>query len=632
MSIENGDDRDSIDSNLDTSRRRLIEALGVGVTLGVAGCQTDTRNTGTNQPNQAQDQQQDQTQGGRADAGFVMPTKWNPQNFHFNPFSTTNRWPIYTRWVAYAMPMALSQKTGEILPFLVQDFSVEDNVLTLNLSDQYGWSNGDQVTSEDWKMWFGIRDYLKPSDSRTWEAIETPDDTTLRLTRAAGPINGRLFAAQELYGIHSYLYTPRAMYREYYDRFQDAEGNESQRNNIMADLQEWTPGLDEAVFSGPYKVTKLGGTKAILEPNENHPYAESKNWQRTEFQYADSMQVLKQLQYQGQVDAAGAYLPSQLSLIPDKYKQLSGFKNVVTGVALEKNQKHLRNRKVRKALSYLIDREQVASNILGQTGIGTTVTLETGVQPHVLSNWLNEKERQNMENYGSGSRPERAAELLRSAGYTKQDGDWFDPDGERMSLPFVSQSGRPQFTSIGQTFSSTLSEFGIQSEHRTRSGSTYESSVRSEHDFTLAAEQYGRFQPHPYFSYVHHLYGDKSRSVWVSDSYLENFEEPWLARAEYEVPYPIGDPDGDLQNVNVHEKIDNLFGSQSEEEAQELVSELSWIWNQLVPHLGCVSEGQYNWINAEKWSFPWENEKLASAWILQYRMHHMDELSYSGQS
>jgi hypothetical protein len=75
------------------------------------------------------------------------------------------------------------------------------------------------------------------------------------------------------------------------------------------------------------------------------------------------------------------------------------------------------------------------------------------------------------------------------------------------------------------------------------------------------------------------------------------------------VPYPIGDPSGDLKAVDVTTKIDELATAMESEAEQSLIRELSWIYNQHLPRLPLMNGVRRVFMNRDGWSFPKRDSK-----------------------
>jgi peptide/nickel transport system substrate-binding protein len=83
----------------------------------------------------------------------------------------------------------------------------------------------------------------------------------------------------------------------------------------------------------------------------------------------------------------------------------------------------------------------------------------------------------------------------------------------------------------------------------------------------------------------------------------------WNTPAELEVPMPVGDPDGDLETINVHERTAEL-PSLAGDELEETVTTLSWAFNQTLPVIPLVTEngGFVYW--TDRWEYPDREEAI----------------------
>jgi hypothetical protein len=74
------------------------------------------------------------------------------------------------------------------------------------------------------------------------------------------------------------------------------------------------------------------------------------------------------------------------------------------------------------------------------------------------------------------------------------------------------------------------------------------------------------------------------------------------------VPYPIGDSEGDLKEVDVSEKVSELAVSDGEKRA-ELVRELAWIYNQTIPRIPLALIDRMRFVNTKEWEYPAKDAK-----------------------
>jgi ABC-type transport system substrate-binding protein len=149
-----------------------------------------------------------------------------------------------------------------------------------------------------------------------------------------------------------------------------------------------------------------------------------------------------------------------------------------------------------------------------------------------------------------------------------------------------------------QTATQTLSEFGIDAQTTLQEKAAYGSDIEAS-DFTLAINVWGSFSQsrHPYASFSD-VFGEGRARVG-------NFDP-----SAVEVPYPIGEPAGELRTVDVESKIEQL-GSASPDEQGALIEELAWIYNQALPRLPLLVPVSQAWLTTDDWEVP----PKASEWM-----------------
>jgi peptide/nickel transport system substrate-binding protein len=112
--------------------------------------------------------------------------------------------------------------------------------------------------------------------------------------------------------------------------------------------------------------------------------------------------------------------------------------------------------RVRKAIAYAIDRENIVENILMQRA---SVSDDTGFTPGL--EWRNN----DLEGYSYDV--QKAKDLLAEAGWEDTDGDGIiDKDGKKFSITLYTWPQRPALPSLAQAVQSMLDDIGIEAEVR----------------------------------------------------------------------------------------------------------------------------------------------------------------------
>jgi ABC-type transport system substrate-binding protein len=183
-------------------------------------------------------------------------------------------------------------------------------------------------------------------------------------------------------------------------------------------------------------------------------------------------------------------------------------------------------------------------------------------------------------------------------GSTSADGNgvWYTPSGDRLTIE-VKAPSNGTWPLNAQTTVDTLTGFGIESQAVLREKAAYGEDYRTG-SFTLAVHNWGIFSQNRYpFTFF-------SREFGSDRGKIGNFD-PTAMR----VPYPVGDPGGSLETVNVEEKIQRL-GRASDDEQSDLVRELAWIYNQTLPRLPLMVGISRTWLTEDDWTIPERSNQL----------------------
>jgi hypothetical protein len=143
-----------------------------------------------------------------------------------------------------------------------------------------------------------------------------------------------------------------------------------------------------------------------------------------------------------------------------------------------------------------------------------------------------------------------------------------------------------------QTASTTLTNIGLQVDARVMEGAAFGERVE-QGDIELAINAWGAFGGgwHPYNFF--------SQEFTESDN-----ERQHIDLTSVDVPYPVGNPDGDLETVDVTAKINALGEADSSEAANALLTELAWIYNQYLPRLPLMNGVTRRFLSRDGWEFP----------------------------
>jgi peptide/nickel transport system substrate-binding protein len=238
---------------------------------------------------------------------------------------------------------------------------------------------------------------------------------------------------------------------------------------------------------------------------------------------------------------------------------------------------------------------------------------------------------------------ERAAELLRDAGFTKSGGTWKQPDGSDFKLPILvvqqASMDRPAPLMI-QTIEGQLNSFGIGAQMVPLEQSSASEKFR-EGDFTTtldswavalgngrpynrAAVRYGsavgfRFNMRPQLGFFEDslpsIVEESDGISWTnpespSDSGIKAIDPEPLKQITVEAP-PVGEPEGQLQEHPVaYLAVKALSewaweGEESEETDQQAALErLLWVYNYDLPHFEITRTVPQIYHDVSEWNIP----------------------------
>ncbi len=291
--------------------------------------------------------------------------------------------------------------------------------------------------------------------------------------------------------------------------------------------------------------------------------------------------------------------------------------------------------RVRKAIHHIVPRKPLVEWVpdYGTYWVEDRIPSGIGQDKEVPwfggnSNWPS-GDLASLERYAhteSDTDEQRATELLEAAGFTKPGNRWKDPNGENVTLRFYTATSdeEPMALRFAQIAKTYLDDFGLQTEVTAqeatiRAGKTLESG-----DWELLFDNWGGAKSGPPFLGF-------SNSFRVQESLSGQplpTNDNWAMDRVVEVPYPIGDPSGDLQEVDVIDKLNELRTQMSDEERRQKVAEVSWIFNQSLPMMLINEEGGTGgyWLNHDNWETKPPNNNRNPAY--RYEIVEIGQYSY----
>lgn len=367
----------------------------------------------------------------------------------------------------------------EFIPMLGESFEEDGNKLIIHLRQGIKWSDGTPFTSKDvlstyylgfmagWPMWKYV------------DTIETPDDYTVIINwRNTGSVMAPMAFANLIQG-------PYHIYGKWADQLaplaekRDAQGNVDQATNdaiaaIREDLYKFKPAVTEIVGNGPYIISNLTASEAILKKNPN-------SWCASNLKI-DQVKAIRDTTTEAFVSniMSGAYDLDVGGVAPDVLKQLQeNYPEMKIVWSPEYSQPSMQfnvskypldNPNVRKAIICAIDKKALLE--VAEPGTQMPDTYCSGLTPTIRDSWLSQDILDVMEDYAYD--PSKAEALLKGEGWSKgSDGFWRDSKGQLVQLEVAAMNSWAIFFMCGDAIANQLNEFGLKTEYKAMEISAY---------------------------------------------------------------------------------------------------------------------------------------------------------------
>ncbi|NGM70376.1 ABC transporter substrate-binding protein [Natronolimnobius sp. AArcel1] len=528
---------------------------------GLAGCFSDE---GGDDDSTGGDELPDTEEVEFVDTEFVTPTVVQPDNIQFNPYNDNNySWRVGL--VLFDDLVYQEKYNNTFEPGVVTDWAVTEEDVSLDIREGLSWHNGTDITAEDVvrKLRLELHDGSNLGNYIDIDTIVASDDHTVEM-EFDQPL-GETMLLNFLMEIT--LDTPETYYQEFLEDFEDGGDGENADGETLA---EYT--IEDPIGSGPFAFDQTVEQELHLELYEAHPDADNINFSGYHFRFLDTNEGRWQEIGEGQIDGLHSVFtpPNIVDGFPDHVQEFRLDANYGMGILWNHDHKHFGQREVRQAIAHVIDRETTAANAGPDTE--EPVNTPTGIlgnHDDTADEWLGDY-AEDFEQYDQDT--DRAAELLESAGFQRDDGTWYDEDDDPLEFPVKAPAGYSDWVDAIQTFNDHLNDFGIQAEFVSRDEAAFwGQDIYGDEGFDVALHEWANVQRHPYFSLE-----------WLLDSgdneTVRNYDD-----SEIELP-PVGEDSGSETFVPA-EDLQNLAMADETEEEREYAQRLAWVVNQdLVMH------------------------------------------------
>ncbi len=530
------------------------------------------------------------------DQTFVTPTTDVPKDMQFNPYG--QQYPERVAFALFENLLYVNEATSQFMPGVLESWDIGDDAVTLSVRDGYTWHSGDAVTAEDvaFKLELEIHDGAALSNIVAAEDVSVVDESTVELGLKRS-VADEVF----LYSLKPIaLDTPRDTFGEFLEAYRD--------DGEAPGLTELT--IDEPNGTGPFRYVHARNQEMVADRFADHPDADQINFKRFRWDYLQSNQKQWQALRTDSVDGIdNVFTPTNIAeSYGDHVREIQMPANWGMGVMFNHEHKHYGQQNVKRAIQYVIDREKLAQTAGGKMHV--PVEVPSGLPGNFdgsYKDWLGDS-LSDFDPYEPST--DKAARLLREAGFSKQDGTWVDADGETLSFPYKIPAGWNDWTAGGQSIVQDLNDFGIEAS--LNPSQSYWGDIYGNQDYVVAGLGWPDGKLYPYFSLNKLLNGFRSRTI------LKFPREVEVA--------PLGEPNGEKRTVEFESELEELAGLTGEA-AKKKTQELAWVVNRHLPMAPLMEKLDQAWLTTDDWNTVTQDDEDAIVDWPQYYLPREGKLT-----
>jgi peptide/nickel transport system substrate-binding protein len=349
---------------------------------------------------------------------------------------------------------------------LLENSAWEGDDLVVTLRPGLKWSDGTDLTAEDLHQNYAIRVLEAPAWSVGFPQItelEQLDDLSVR-ARFDNP-----FPGIELQVVKHRIFS-KSTYGDFGERAiaMVADGvrqGDDEHTEFNAEFIEFNP--EEIITSGPYTFDRaqMSDARITLVRESTGYQGEEVNFEEVVVHKGDNRQASLLIQ-QGEVD----YSTLATSAADQQaFRGVEGFRWIehpgYDGCGLMFNyaaKPELKDVRVRKALKHLLDSDQIGQVARGEAY--DRVRYYSGLVDLQTEQIFTPEELAEFAAYDHD--PDRAAELLEEAGWTKEGGVWHTAEGQEASYEIIGVAGWGDFELTATQVEEAWNAFGIKTTAR----------------------------------------------------------------------------------------------------------------------------------------------------------------------
>lgn len=348
-------------------------------------------------------------------------------------------------------------------------------VTTVRIRDNAKWQNGEDFKAKDvWAYYYMIH----PTSSNYMAAVKAVDDKTVQFVwnplKEPTDTVKELLIAQDKSGtvkydeFRSYIDTVFDIVMDSpvntninlwgaFNRFSTAEqivDMNVARNAFFAYSPSWY------IATGPFKLETFSATQILLTKNQYYWNADNIGFDRVKLYSSSDLNQTYQLISNGYVDYYDGFIQQDtLESMLDSNPDLVNLKMYDPGAfgIIFNLENPLFTDKVREAFQYIFDREEItlAANPYATASYYPLL----GMAPTEAQTYMSEKYFNELPEYSHNTA--KAEQLLKEAGWTKQDGAWY-ANGSRVELTLGAPSTHDVASTAAEAAAAQMEAFGIK--------------------------------------------------------------------------------------------------------------------------------------------------------------------------
>ena len=374
-----------------------------------------------------------------------------------------------------------SQPEKVFKPSLLEKYEFKDKVLTLTLKKDLKWSDGSPLNADD-LICNTFMDMTVNKVAYYADSITKKDDLTIEIKykRDANLLLDYILKSAVKY--------PATQYGKWANTFKTAfENNRELDDNqnykftkdgdkIVADataeMNKYLPDILTIKCSGAYVPTVVTSSETILERNKYFrtklPIEKIKGIRATSTESTAVSIMNKDYDLEG-VGLSPDMAQKVAQNNKDTIRQMVVPEFSSLGFCMNVNKYPTKDLNVRKAIAYIVNKEQIAP--VSEPGMRLGDEYGVGLPPSVRDKYLSKDFLSTLDNYTMNL--DKAKELLKKAGWSEKSGKWVDANGESPEIKIAGVGEYPAHVVMGEAAANELKEFGLNATFTPKEAAAY---------------------------------------------------------------------------------------------------------------------------------------------------------------